>query len=158
MPLSNKLIKFLEEKKVSYKLLRNETAYTAQEVAHAVHISGKELAKTIIAHADGKFVMAVLPAPHRVNFKSLKQVLKAKDVRLATEDELKQLFPDCELGAMPPIGPLYNLPVYVAKPLSEDKEIAFNACTHVDAVKMSYSDFEKLVNPAVAEFSELPPS
>ncbi len=156
MPSSDKLKKFLDEKKVRYTLLRHETAYTAQEVAHAVHISGKEIAKTIIINADGKFVMVVLPAPHKVNLKSLKDVLKAKEVRLAREEEIQQLFPDCELGAMPPVGTLYNMPVFVAKPLSEDKEIAFNACTHTEAVKMSYIDFQKLTNPTVAEFSELP--
>lgn len=156
MPSSDKLKKFLDEKKVSYALLHHEKAYTAQEVAQAVHVSGKELAKTIIIDADGKYVMTVLPAPHKVNLKLLKDVLKAKEVRLAREEEVQQLFPDCELGAMPPLGVLYNMPVYVAQPLSEDQEITFNACTHTEAMRMSYSDFQELTNPTVADFSELP--
>lgn len=158
MPSSDKLTKFLEEKKVNYTLLRHEKAYTAQEVAHAVHVSGKELAKTIVANADGKFIMVILPAHHRVNLKLLKDVLKAKEVRLAREEEIQQLFPDCELGAMPPLGPLYNMSAYVAKPLLEDKEITFNAGTHTEAIKMNFGDFQQLTNPVVGEFSELPPS
>jgi Ala-tRNA(Pro) deacylase len=150
----NRFTAFLEEQKVPYEVLRHQKAYTAQEVAHAVHLSGKEVAKSVVVQADGKYVLVVMPAPHRVNLASLKHALNAKDVRLATEDEVRSLFPDCEIGAMPPFGNLYGLPVYVSRPLTEDQEIAFNAGTHTEAVKISYKDFQRLVNPTVVDFSE----
>ena len=107
----------------------------------------------IVKVPDG-YAMAVLPAPHKINFNLLKEVMAKKEIRLANEKEFKNIFPDCEVGAMPPFGNFYDLPVYVASALSEDKEIVFNAGTHIDVIRMSYSDFEKLVNPIVANFSE----
>lgn len=155
MTTPNRFTAFLEQQKVPYEILRHQKAYTAQEVAHAVHLSGKEVAKSVVAQADGKYLLIVLPAPHRVNLAALKQALNAKEVRLASEEEVMSLFPDCEVGAMPPFGNLYGLPVYVSRPLTEDEEIAFNAGTHTEAVKISYKDFQRLVSPTVVDFSQL---
>jgi Ala-tRNA(Pro) deacylase len=154
MSVLKRLKEFLDENDVKYVKVSHSPAYTAQEIAASIHVPGKELAKTVILKVNDRFSMAVLPASHKINFSVLKEVLNNKDVRLANEDEFKDIFPDCEVGAMPPFGNLYNLPVYVAKALTEDKEIAFNAGTHTDVVRTSYRDFERLVNPTVATFSE----
>ena len=157
MSIPESLRIFLDENQVRHEVLNHPEAFTAQEVAHAIHKTGKVLAKTVVIDADGKHVMAVVPAHHKVNLNAVKSVLKAIDVHLAKEDKLRELFPDCQLGAMPPVGPLYNLPVVVSKALSERPEIIFNACTHTDCVKMEFSDFQKVINPIVAEISEIPP-
>ena len=147
---------FLDEKNVAYEILTHPTAFTAQEVAQAIHQTGKVLAKTIIVEHNGKIIMVVVPAHHKVDLKSLKTVLGVKDVHLAPEARLRELFPESDLGAMPPLGLMYNLPVIISKALTENPEIVFNACTHTDCVKMRYADFENLVNPRVADISDIP--
>jgi Ala-tRNA(Pro) deacylase len=154
MGVLRRLKDYLDENNIKYVKITHSRAYTAQEIAASVHIPGKELAKTVIVRVNDGFGMAVLPASRKVNFDRLKTVVGNNEIRLAQEDEFKSLFPDCEVGAMPPFGNLYNLPVYVASALSEDKDIAFNAGTHTDVIKISYSDFEKLVKPTVGTFSE----
>jgi len=152
MPVK-KLKDFLESKNIKYVSIRHSPAYTAQEIAATAHIPGKELAKTVMIKIDGQMAMAVLPASHQVNFKLLKEVSGAREIRLATEEEFKDIFPDCEIGAMPPFGNLYGMEVYVAESLAEDKEIAFKAGFHSELIKLAYQDFEKLVKPKVANFS-----
>lgn len=154
MGVLRRLKDYLDENKIKYVKITHSSAYTAQEIAASTHIPGKELAKTVIVRVNDGFAMVVLPASRRINFDQLKDVIGNNEIRLAEEDEFKGLFPDCEVGAMPPFGNLYNLPVYVASALTEDKEIAFNAGTHTDVIKISYSDFEKLVKPTVGTFSE----
>jgi Ala-tRNA(Pro) deacylase len=154
MGVLRRLKDYLDENNIKYVKITHSRAYTAQEIAASVHIPGKELAKTVIVRVNDGFGMAVLPASRKVNFDRLKTVVGNNEIRLAQEDEFKSLFPDCEVGAMPPFGNLYNLPVYVASALSEDKDIAFNAGTHTDVIKISYSDFENLVKPTVGTFSE----
>jgi Ala-tRNA(Pro) deacylase len=158
MAITQNVAGLLKSSGVAYEILKHPQAFTAQEVAAAVHVTGKEIAKTIVVNADGKFVMAVIPAPHKVSLKSLKELLGAKEVRLATETELTQLFPDCEIGAMPPFGNLYNMPVCISTALKDRKEVIFNACTHTEVIKISYADFEQLVQPRVGEISVLPPN
>jgi Ala-tRNA(Pro) deacylase len=114
------------------------------------------LAKVVIVKADERFVMAVLPSHWKIDFDRLREALGAGDVRLATEDEFKGLFPDCELGTMPPFGNLYDIPVHVDRSLTEDHEIVFQAGTHFGAVKLRYQDFADLVHPTVAEFHQAP--
>lgn len=150
---STKLKKFLDENKIKYVSVKHSSAYTAQEIAASAHIPGKELAKTVIIKIDGKMAMAVLPASHKVSFESLRDSLGAKDVRLAYEQEFMDKFPDCEVGAMPPFGNIYGIDVFVAESLSEDEEIAFNACTHTELIRMKYNDFEKLVKPKRFKFA-----
>jgi len=152
MPVK-KLIDFLESNNIKYLSIRHSQAYTAQEIAAAAHIPGKELAKTVMIIIDGQMAMAVLPASHRVNFKLLKEVSGAREIGLATEEEFKYRFPDCEIGAMPPFGNLYEMKVFVAEALAEEKEIAFNAGSHSELIRLAYADFEKSVNPKVASFS-----
>jgi len=154
MNILRRLKEYLNDNNVKYVKISHSPAYTAQEIAASIHIPGKELAKTVIVKFLDGYAMAVLPASHKINFNLLKEAMAKKEIRLANEKEFKNIFPDCEVGAMPPFGNFYDLPVYVASALSEDKEIVFNAGTHIDVIKMSYSDFEKLANPIVANFSE----
>lgn len=146
MPM-NRLREYLDEHDMEYVVISHSKAYTAQKVAAAAHIPGKLIAKSVILNVDGKMVMAVVPAPHRVNLNRMKRMLGAESVELARESEFQQIFPDCEIGAMPPFGNLYNMDVYVDRSLTEDDVIVFNACSHNELVRMAYKDFEKLVNP-----------
>jgi Ala-tRNA(Pro) deacylase len=150
---SKKLKSFLDENKIKYVSIQHSSAYTAQEIAAIAHIPGKDLAKTVIIKIDGKMAMAVLPASFKVSFDNLKDTLRVKEVRLAYEQEFIDKFPDCEVGAMPPFGNIYGMEVFVAESLAEDEEIAFNACSHTELIKMSFSDFEKLVKPKRIKFS-----
>ncbi len=154
MPLQT-LKDFLDKNNVKYLSIKHSSAYTAQEIAASAHIPGKELAKTVIIKVDGKMGMAVLPASYKVSFDHLKTALGADDVRLAYEQEFMDKFPDCEVGAMPPFGNLYGMDVYVSESLADDKEIAFNACSHTELIKMKFEDFKKLVNPTMFKFSIL---
>ena len=153
MTMSTRLKALLDENKVQYTLMTHSPAYTAQAAAATLHVPGKELAKTIVVRAGEETSLAVLPASYRVNLTTLGAIL-GKTVRLATEQEFADLFPDCELGAMPPFGQLYNLSVYVDQALAADEEIVFNAGTHRDAIRMGYRDFERLAKPKVCAFAE----
>lgn len=153
MPLQ-KLKEFLDYHDVKYVSIRHSHAYTAQEIAESVHVPGKELAKTVMIKIDGKMAMAVLPATERVDFDLLSGVAGTDNVRLAGENEFKNLFPECEPGAMPPFGNLYGMDVYAEKSLSRDKEIAFSAGTHTEVFRMKYKDYERLVQPKPARFSD----
>jgi Ala-tRNA(Pro) deacylase len=150
---SKKLKEFLDANKVKYISMQHSSAYTAQEIAASAHIPGKDLAKTVIVKIDGKMAMAVLPASYKVSFESLKDALGVNEVRLAYEQEFMDKFPDCEVGAMPPFGNIYNMEVYVAEALTEEEDIAFNACTHTELIKMKFEDFEKLVKPRRFKFA-----
>ncbi|MGD2252425.1 MAG: YbaK/EbsC family protein [Anaerolineales bacterium] len=152
MPVS-KVKEYLESQGVEYKTIQHEEVYTAQEVAASAHIPGKQLAKTVMVKLDKGMAMAVLPASHRIDFKGLKKATGAKKVKLATEAEFKDLFPDCDVGAMPPFGNLYDMPVYVAESLAEEIVIAFCAGSHTELIQLSYSDFANLAKPKVAKFS-----
>ena len=144
-----KLKKLLDQEHVRYITIQHSPAYTAQEIAASAHISGKELAKTVIAKVDGKLTMLVLPASFKVNLKHLSNTLGTKNVVLASEGEFEDAFPGCELGAMPPFGNLYNMDTFVDKSLEEDEEIAFNAGNHSELIKLAYKDFVRLAKPEV---------
>lgn len=150
---SQKLKDYLDKNNIEYITIRHSLAFNAQRIAATTHIPGKELAKTVMVKIDDKMAMAVLPASYRVNLDLLKELIGAKKLELANEMEFKHLFPECEIGAMPPFGNLYDLEVYVAASLTEDEEIAFNAGTHVELIRMAYKDFERLVQPTVLAFS-----
>ncbi len=154
MPVS-RLKDFLDDQHVKYVTIQHSMAYTAQEIAAKAHIPGKELAKTVIVKIDGKNAMAVLPASYRINLGRLKQVCRASQVELASEEDFRDLFPGCETGAMPPFGNLYNMDVYVENSLVDEEDIAFNAGSHTELIKLSYQDFEKLVHPKTASFTTL---
>ena len=150
---AKRLKEFLDSNNVKYVTISHSPAYTAQAIAASAHVSGKELAKTVMIKVGGKMAMAVLPASYQVDFDLMKEAVGSKEIELATEAEFKDLFPECEVGAMPPFGNLYDMPVYSAAKLAEDDEIAFNAGSHTELIKLGYKDFERLVNPTVVKFS-----
>jgi Ala-tRNA(Pro) deacylase len=152
MTVSTRLKTLLEEGKIHYTLLSHSPTFTAQEDAAALHVPGKELAKTVVLTGTKGIYVAVLPATHRIDLKKLKEVA-GESVRLASEGEVGKLFPDCELGAMPPFGELYGIPVFVDASLAADQQIVFNAGTHQEAIRMAYADFERLVRPRVSSFA-----
>jgi Ala-tRNA(Pro) deacylase len=152
--MNRKVRHLLESNKVEYETIsRSSTVCTAQEIAASSHVPGKELAKVVIVKIDGKMAMAILPAPRRLSREDLAIAAGGARVELAGEDEFGKLFSDCRLGAIAPFGNLYGLDVYVEKALAENPEIAFNACSSDELVRLTYKDFERLVKPKTAEFS-----
>ena len=154
MAIVAKLKKYLDENKIKYQTLKHPVAYTAQEIAAAQHVPGKQVVKSVLVKADDKYVLTVLPAIHLIDTNKLKDIIKCKTLKIATEDEIAKVIPDYEVGAMPPFGTLYGLDVYADETLKEDIEIVFNAGTHTDTVKIKYADFEKLANPKLASFGK----
>lgn len=152
MPV-HRLKEYLNSNNIKYVSIVHSEAYTAQEIAELTHVSGEELAKTVIVKKDGQMVMAVLPASHRIDWNLLKAVTGAVKIELAGEKEFEDMFPDCEIGAMPPFGNLYGMEVFVEESLTKDKEIAFNAGSHIELIKLPYEDFLRLVKPKVVKFS-----
>ncbi|KKM13424.1 hypothetical protein LCGC14_1716380 [marine sediment metagenome] len=150
---SKKLKDFLDSNNIKYVTIEHSRAYTANEIAATAHIPGKELAKTVMVKIDGKMTMTVLPAYCKINFELLQEAAGATNVELSSEQEFKDMFPGCEIGAMPPFGNLYGMEVLVDKSLCEDEEIAFNAGSHTELIRLSYKDFEGLVKPKVVKFS-----
>jgi len=153
MSISTRLKSFLDENQIPYSVLTHTTAYTAQGAAATMQISGNELAKSVVLWAGEEMILTILPAPNHVGLEKL-AVEVGKSVRLATEQEFSTLFPDCELGAMPPFGSLYNLPAYVDESLAADETIVFNAGTHRDAIRMQYHDFVRVAKPRVCSFAQ----
>jgi Ala-tRNA(Pro) deacylase len=152
MPVK-KLKDFLDKEKIKYLSIIHSPAYTAQEVAASAHITGRELAKTIIVELDGKMAMAVLPANRKIVLQDLREITGSDEVKFASEEEFESKFPGCETGAMPPFGNLYDMEVFLAESMSANEEIAFNAGSHTEIIKMSFDDFERLVRPKVVSFT-----
>jgi len=152
--ISTRLKKFLDDYGVGYDVMHHDPAFTAQELSARMHISGYEFVKVVVVKMDGQFALAALPAPLRVNFKQLAHVAGVKKVSLASEEEFQQLFPDCELGAMPPFGNLYNLPTYVEQDVAGNENIVVNAGTHAEAIRLRYSDFSRLARRRLGRFGE----
>lgn len=153
MPIP-RLKRFLDEHQIKYTATSHSPAYTAQEVAEAAHIPGKELAKTVIVKLDDRMCLAVVPASERVNVESLAAETHSKHAHVVGEKDFERLFPGCEVGAMPPFGNLWNLPVYVSRTLSDDDQIAFSAGTHSEVLSLAFEDFRRLVKPELLNFSE----
>jgi Ala-tRNA(Pro) deacylase len=149
MPLSEPLRSFLDFHRAEFTLTTHPKAFTAREVAAAEHLPAREVAKTVVVFADGAYYMIVVPASRLVDLHELRTTLGFHQVRLATEDELAKLFPDCELGAMPPVGPIYGLAVYLDGVLASQETMAFNGGTHRDEVHMRTSEFRRLVDPRI---------
>jgi len=154
MPVK-KLKEFLDSNNIKYTTISHSKAYTAQQIAASAHIPGRELAKTIMIKIDGKMAMAVLPASYKIDFDLFKKIIGVDKVELASEQEFQDLFPECDVGAMPPFGNLYGMEVFTAERLTEDDEFAFNAGSHTELIRLTYKDFEKLVKPRVIKFSTL---
>jgi len=150
---AKKLKDFLDQNKIKYVSIKHSPAFTSQEIAQSAHIPGKSFAKTVIVKLDKQFAMAVLPAKNLIDIDKLKEITGVDFIELADEKEFENLFPGCEVGAMPPFGNLYDLDVYIAELLSKYEEIAFNAGSHTEVIKLSYKDFERLVRPKVVQIS-----
>jgi Ala-tRNA(Pro) deacylase len=156
MPDTSAIHEFLREAHVPYTVLPHRPAFTAQEDAAATHVPGRDWAKVVVCIIDGEPVEAVLPAPSIVALDRLLDLTGGSEIRVANEDELGRLFPDCEPGAMPPFGPLYGQAVFVDVSLAAEPDIVFNAGTHMDAIAMRWADFAKTVRPIVGKFAERP--
>jgi Ala-tRNA(Pro) deacylase len=154
MAMIKKLKELFDEAKVSYEVYNHPLAYTAQEIAQRQHFSGDQMAKVVMLEVDKRLVMAVVTASQKVHLMTVRASLGAAEVRLATEDEFVSRFPDCEIGAMPPFGNLFGLPVYVDPAVTQDESIYFNAGNHVQTVRIRYDDFEKLAAPQVVRLAE----
>jgi len=156
MGATSQIHEFLREAGVPYSLVAHRQAFTAQDEAAATHVSGRNWAKVVACFVDGLPIQAVVPAPHVVNLRRLLDLVGGSEIRLAEEVELPSLFPECERGAMPPLGPLYQQQVYVDVALAAEDEIIFNAGTHTEAIAMRWADFAKTIRPIVGNFAELP--
>ena len=152
MPVKT-LTKFLDDNKVKYVTIRHSIAYTAQQIAESAHIPGDEMAKTVMVKLDDRMAMAVLRGTDKVDMDLLRGVAGANKAELATEVQFQGMFPGVELGAMPPFGNLYDMAVYVDEGLTRDERIAFNAGSHSELIQLDYKDYERLVEPTVANFS-----
>jgi Ala-tRNA(Pro) deacylase len=148
MPISS-LRRYLDENSVRYIVISHSRAFTAQGIAALAHVPGKELAKTVVVKLDGELAMAVLPASFHVDLGLLRNTTQTNTVELASEDEFKNRFPECETGAMPPFGNLYGMNVFADEALAQDREIAFNACSHRELIRLPWKDFERLAKPRV---------
>ncbi len=154
MDCKSRLEAYFRENHVRFQAMTHPPAYTAQDVAAAQKVKGKQVAKVVMVLADSKVVMLALPACSRIDFQKLKAALGGNMVRLATEEEFAGLFPDCDTGAMPPFGNLYQVPVYVDRALADDVEIVFQAGSHSDTIKIAYQDFTRLASPVVADVAQ----
>jgi Ala-tRNA(Pro) deacylase len=148
-----RLKEFLDSHEVKYVALEHSKAFTAAEIAALAHVPGREMAKTVMVDVDGHMAMAVLPASLRVSFDQLRAAIGAQTVVLSNERDFVERFPGCEVGAMPPFGNLYGMEVYVADSLARQEEIAFNAGTHTEVIRMAWTDYERLVQPLVMDFA-----
>jgi len=150
---AGKLKEFLDQNQIKYLSVVHSPAYTAQEVAQSAHVTGKEFAKVVIVELDGKMAMVVLPATRKVVLQDLRELTGSDEVKFASEEEFRERFPDCETGAMPPFGNLYDMDVFAAESLAENDEIAFNAGSHTEIIRMGFRDFDRLVRPRVMSFT-----
>jgi Ala-tRNA(Pro) deacylase len=153
MECRERMERYLRENGVPFEVMAHGQAYTMQEVAAALHVPGKQVAKVVMVKADGEIAMLVIPSPYRLDFAKVRALLCAKKVSLAKEEEFADFFPDCATGAMPPFGNLYEVPVYVDRALAEEANIVFRVGTHSHTMKVAYADFARLVQPTVGEFT-----
>ena len=153
MKCRERMEQYLRENGAGFEVMTHNQAFTMQEVAAALHVPGKQVAKVVIIKADGEMSMLVLPAPFRLNIEKARALLGTKKARLAKEKEFTDLFPDCATGAMPPFGNLYEVPVYVDRSMAEEPDIVFRIGTHRETMKLAYADFARLVQPTVGEFA-----
>jgi len=151
--ISDKLRTYLEEQGIRYHVIHHRRDYTAQGAAADTHTPGREFAKSVVLRVDGSFAIAVLPAHCRIDLEKARRELGAQAMALATEEEIQRLCPDCEVGAEPPFGNLYGLPVYLDRQLTADEQITFNAGTHEDAVRIRTGDFQRAANPRVLDLA-----
>lgn len=150
-----KIKKFLDQHHIDYETITHTPSFTAQGTAHSAHVSGREVVKTVILKVRDEMIMIALPANYRLNLGHIKNIFGTENVELAHEEEFRKIFPDCEVGAMPPFGDLYGIDMFVADELTKDREIAFNAGTHTELIKLSFADYEKLEHPKMIQLSSI---
>ncbi len=155
MKCRERMEQYLRENGVGFEVMTHRQAFTMQEVAAALHVPGRQVAKVVMVKADQETVMLVLPAPYRLDLTQVRALLGARRISLAQEEQFADLFPDCETGAMPPFGNLYQVPVYVDQSLAEEANMVFRIGTHRETIKIAYSDYARLVQPKVGEFAKL---
>ena len=143
---------FLDEKGVAYRLSRHDTVFTASGLAEVEHVPGRKVIKPVVVKADGQFVMCALPASHKIDFEELKRQLEVNYVSLVTEEKLRELFPDCQIGAEPPIGRLYGMTTLMDESLVADDRVTFQAGTHEDSITMTLADYRRVAQPEIAYF------
>jgi Ala-tRNA(Pro) deacylase len=148
-----RLQKYLDDRNVSYEVHPHREVFTAQEIAEVEHVPGKDVAKVVMLRDRDDFFMVVLPAPARLDLDLARGALRRPNMQLAEEEEFTHLFPDCEAGAMPPFGNLYDIPVWVDESLTNDERIVFNAGTHTQTISIPYDDFDRLVQPKVGRLA-----
>lgn len=151
--LCKRLTNYLEDHDVAFSTITHPLSFTAEGIARVSHIPGRMMAKSVVLNADGKWVMAVMPANKKIDLNKVKEILSTKTTELANENNLKDIFPDCEIGAMPPFGNLYGMDVIVSADLTLDEEIAFNAGDHRELMEVNYKDYARLVHPQVMSFT-----
>ena len=152
---AKRLKDLLDERGVKYVLISHSRAFTAQEIAASAHVPGKEMAKTVVLKVNGEMALAVLPASQRVVLGLLKEMIDARRVELCSEDEFSDVFPECEVGAMPPFGNLFSMKTYVADSLAENDWMAFNAGSHTELMGLAFDDFKEIVQPEIVEFTAM---
>ena len=145
---------YLDEMGVAYRMSHHPIAYTAQDLAAVEHVPGKQVIKPVVVHADGRFVMCALPACYRIDLDALRRQLEADEVALADESKLAELFPDCELGAEPPIGRLYDMLTLMDESITADRRVTFQAGTHSEAVTMSLAEYRRIAQPEIGYFGK----
>ncbi|MFH1069619.1 MAG: YbaK/EbsC family protein [Candidatus Glassbacteria bacterium] len=151
MSVSKKLSRLLEENRIDFELIPHSVAYTAQETAASVHRPGREVVKSVLITDGENYALAVVDAPHQVDLEKFAAASGMTNPMLAGEEVMRELFADCEPGAMPPFGNLYGLKVYVDRRLEKDDTITFNACSHFEAIRMKFADFSRLCQPVLAD-------
>ena len=156
--IADRVRRLLDQHRIDYETIHHETDYTAQDTAEHTRTPGSEFAKAVIVRSGEQYAMAVLPAHHVIDLECLAEALGQREFALAGEDEVAKLCPDCEVGAVPPFGNLYDLPVYVSPSLAEHARITLVAGGHSDVIRMAYDDFEALVKPRSVDFSVLKPT
>jgi Ala-tRNA(Pro) deacylase len=153
MPMLQRLLAYLDENQVKYTHHSHPTAYTARDVASVEHVPAHRVAKVVVFLSENGYGMAVLPGDYTLDLQGLRALMGVARLRLATESELNDLFPDCELGAMAPFGNMSGLPVFVDGSLAGEEMIAFNAGTHQDVLHMRFEDYQRLAQPSIVTVS-----
>ncbi len=146
---TRRIKQFLNDQGVKYVTVIHSPAFTAQEIAAAAHVRGKDFAKSVVVKLDGRLALAVVPASVKVDLSLVREVTGAQRAELANETDFAAHFPECEAGAMPPFGNLYGMPVYLDDHLCDSREITFNAGTHHELIRMQCGDFRRIVEPRV---------
>ena len=152
MEISKQLIDCLEQNDVKYEILHHAETVTAQRIAQAEHVKGRHHAKVVMLKSGDQYLMVVLPADRHIDLEKIEKAI-GKPVSLSKENDFESLFPDSVIGAMPPFGNMYGLQTYVDEHLAEQDYIVFEAGTHTDAIKMSYSDYERIAKPKLGDFA-----